>query len=54
VIVFLAALICIILGFVSAIVDEPILFGSLVWFVASIAISVLAAPEAWPWRRSSQ
>jgi hypothetical protein len=38
---FIAALICILLGFISAIIDEAILFNALTWFVASISFSVL-------------
>jgi hypothetical protein len=38
---FLAALICIILGFVSGFTDKPILFDSLVWFVAAISFNTL-------------
>lgn len=34
----LLAIICIVLGFIVAIVDEKILFGPLEWFVAAIAI----------------
>ena len=35
------ALICIILGFVSAIVEEQILIPTLAWFVAAIAFNTL-------------
>jgi hypothetical protein len=37
----LLGLLCIILGFVSAIIDERILFGALTWFVAAIAFNTL-------------
>jgi uncharacterized membrane protein YfcA len=37
----LLGLLCIILGFVSAIIDERILFDALTWFVAAIAFNTL-------------
>lgn len=46
----LAALICIILAFVSALVNEPILFSPLLWLIASIALSLLGEP-GFGWRR---
>jgi hypothetical protein len=36
----LLAVLCILLGFVGAIVDEKILLGALEWFVAAIAIAL--------------
>jgi hypothetical protein len=35
----LLGLLCIIIGFVAAIVDERILFGPLIWFIAAIALN---------------
>lgn len=43
----LLGLLCIIIGFVAAIIDERILFGPLTWFVAAIAFNTIgnvAAP----------
>ena len=40
----LAALVCIILGFVAGLVDDKILFDPLTWFVAAIAFAVLGGP----------
>lgn len=37
------ALICIILGFISAIIEEQLLMPVLVWFVAAIAFNTLGA-----------
>jgi type IV secretory pathway TrbD component len=37
----LLGLLCIILGFVAAIIEERILFGALTWFVAAIAFNTL-------------
>jgi hypothetical protein len=37
----LLGLLCIIIGFVAAIVDERILFGALTWFIAAIAFNTL-------------
>jgi hypothetical protein len=37
----LLGLLCIIVGFVAAIIDERILFGPLTWFIASIAFNTL-------------
>ena len=39
---FIAALACIILGFVVAIFKVDILFDAIVWFVAAIAFNTLA------------
>lgn len=38
---FFAALICILMGFIAGIVDADLLFNSTTWFIASIAFSVL-------------
>jgi uncharacterized membrane protein YfcA len=38
----LLALVCIVLGFVGAIIDEQILMPTLVWFVAAIAFNTLS------------
>ena len=38
----LLALICIVLGFVGAIIDEQILMPTLAWFVAAIAFNTLS------------
>jgi hypothetical protein len=40
----LAALICIIFGFIAGLVDDKILFDSMTWFVAAIAFAVLGGP----------
>jgi len=40
----LAALICIIFGFIAGFVDEKILFDPTTWFVAAIAFAVLGGP----------
>jgi hypothetical protein len=40
-----AALICIVLGFVAAIADVKILFEPIVWFVAAIAFNTLTVPS---------
>jgi hypothetical protein len=37
----LLAAACIVLAFIAGFVDEDVLFSSLVWFVASIAFSLL-------------
>jgi hypothetical protein len=37
----LLGLLCIIIGFVAAIIDERILFGALTWFIAAIAFNTL-------------
>jgi hypothetical protein len=37
-----AAIICILFGFVSGFVKEPLLFDSLTWFVAALAFNTLA------------
>lgn len=37
----IAALLCILLAFVSSFTKEPLLFDSLTWFVGSISFSVL-------------
>jgi hypothetical protein len=37
----LLGLLCIIIGFIAAIVDERILFGALTWFIAAIAFNTL-------------
>ncbi len=42
----IAAIICIILGFIVAIAKVDILFPALVWFVAALAFEHLALP-AW-------
>lgn len=46
------ALLCIMLGFVGAIIDEMILLGALEWFVAAIAFNTLtvAVPKPPAWR----
>lgn len=48
------ALICIILGFVGAIIDEAILFNTLTWFVAAIAFNTLAGGFAFTWGRKGE
>jgi hypothetical protein len=35
------ALVCIVLGFVGAVIDEQILIPTLAWFVAAIAFNTL-------------
>jgi hypothetical protein len=40
----LAALVCIILGFIAGLVDDKLLFDPLTWFVAAIAFAVLGGP----------
>jgi hypothetical protein len=45
----LLGLLCIIIGFVAAIIDEQILFGPLQWFIAAIAFNTLGS-VAVPWR----
>jgi hypothetical protein len=35
----LLGLLCIIIGFVAAIIDERILFGPLTWFIAALAFN---------------
>jgi hypothetical protein len=45
----LLGVLCIIIGFVAAIIDEQILFGPLQWFIAAIAFNTLGA-IAVPWR----
>jgi hypothetical protein len=37
----LLGLLCIIVGFITAIIDERILFGPLTWFIAAIAFNTL-------------
>jgi hypothetical protein len=37
----LLGLLCIIIGFVTAIIDERILFGPLTWFAAAIAFNTI-------------
>lgn len=37
----LLGLLCIIIGFVVAIIDERILFGALTWFAAAIAFNTI-------------
>jgi hypothetical protein len=37
----LLGLLCIIVGFIAAIIDERILFGPLTWFIAAIAFNTL-------------
>lgn len=37
----LLGLLCIIIGFVAAVIDERILFGPLTWFIAAIAFNTL-------------
>jgi hypothetical protein len=37
----LLALVCIVLGFVGAVIDEQILMPTLAWFVAAIAFNTL-------------
>lgn len=39
----LLGLLCIIIGFVAAIIDERILFGPLTWFIAAIAFNTLGS-----------
>jgi hypothetical protein len=39
----LLGLLCIIIGFVAAIIDERILFGALTWFIAAIAFNTLGS-----------
>jgi type IV secretory pathway TrbD component len=39
----LIGLLCIIIGFVAAIIDEKILFGALTWFIAAIAFNTLGS-----------
>jgi hypothetical protein len=51
---FIAALICILLGFITAIIDEAILFNALTWFVASIAFSVLPGFSGFTFVRKSE
>lgn len=34
-------LLCIIVGFVAAIIEEKVLFGPLSWFVAAIALNTI-------------
>lgn len=41
VILSLLGLLCIIIGFVAAIIDERILFGPLTWFIAAIAFNTI-------------
>jgi hypothetical protein len=37
----LLGLLCIIVGFITAVIDERILFGPLTWFIAAIAFNTL-------------
>lgn len=37
----LLGLLCIIIGFVVAIIDQHVLFGALTWFIAAIAFNTL-------------
>lgn len=39
----LLGLLCIIIGFVAAIIDEQILFGALNWFIAAIAFNTMGS-----------
>jgi type IV secretory pathway TrbD component len=47
----LLGLLCIIIGFVVAIIDERILFGALTWFIAAIAFNTIGS-VAVPFARS--
>jgi peptidoglycan/LPS O-acetylase OafA/YrhL len=48
------ALLCIILGFVSAIVEEQILIPTLAWFVAAIAFNTLGGISAFTFTKRSE
>lgn len=37
----LLGLLCIVIGFIAAIIDERIIFGPLTWFVAAIAFNTI-------------
>lgn len=48
----IAALICIVFGFIAGFSDEDVLFNPLTWFVAAIAFD-LALDFDLPWRREA-
>jgi hypothetical protein len=39
----LLGLLCVIVGFIAAIIDQRILFGPLTWFLAAIAFNTLGS-----------
>jgi hypothetical protein len=47
----LAALVCIILGFVSAFAEEKLLLSVTDWFIAAIAFCLLGGPVLVAWHR---
>jgi hypothetical protein len=47
----LLGLLCIIVGFIAAIIDERILFGPLTWFIAAIAFNTLGDVAVLPLAR---